>query len=592
MDSLMKKRWIALLLCCSILLSVCTGCNVSSLLWMARMLGETTEQSSVAFPEELPSSSAAPAETPSSSEAPSASAAEPAGEWKDYFPDDVWRADVDFSEVEYEHYELVWLEELSTQLVEAVAADPTIATFNEQDSEFLWELYYIYTMYVRIELDYMADPGAPGVQEEYTYAETVWYDAYEIYWETMSEVAREHPEIMAEAYADWQIEMFAEYEPGDGTDTELFLRESELVQEYYVLIDESYPDYSAICEVYVELVALRKEIAAYYGYDTYAEYAYDSVYYRDYTPEDVQAIWEVVKTDVSPVLWEHAYYGSDVYGLDYSPKAILLAMDSVLQDFSPEVYEAFCYMLEHGLYDIADTGTKVEIGYTTALPVLNQPFIFNSPYGEWYDYTTMFHEFGHFLSSYYAPGDLFFGAPDNDLCELQSQGMEVMFTQWYEEIVGSGNVPAAERALLVNLLGSIQQGAMYDEFQQRVYSEENLTADKVTEIFKDVYRDYGCPLYAGYEYEWATVLHNFEFPFYYISYGVSAVPALEIYAELQQDPAAAVDTYLTVAAMDPEMWYFAEAMEEAGLREVFDAATIAYVAEAAGKALTDARYGR
>ena len=103
---------------------------------------------------------------------------------------------------------------------------------------------------------------------------------------------------------------------------------------------------------------------------------------------------------------------------------------------SPEVREAAEYLIEHSLYDISYSEKKLPTGYTSYLYSFDVPFIFNCPYDSYADYTDMFHEFGHWLAGYYHGSDALYGVIDYDLSELQSQGMEVMFLQFYEDLFG------------------------------------------------------------------------------------------------------------------------------------------------------------
>ena len=64
---------------------------------------------------------------------------------------------------------------------------------------------------------------------------------------------------------------------------------------------------------------------------------------------------------------------------------------------------------------------------------------------------------------------------------------------------------------------------------------------------------------------------------------MSAVPALELYAIMQDSFDAAAYKYLTVSAMDTEAYYFSEAMDEVGFGRVFDEATAREVANALSK---------
>ena len=92
---------------------------------------------------------------------------------------------------------------------------------------------------------------------------------------------------------------------------------------------------------------------------------------------------------------------------------------------SPEVSAAAAYLQKYGLYDIEPDDGKLSTGYTTYLPLYDEPFIFNCPYGAYTDYTDMFHEFGHYLAFLDNGSDWLYGVSDYDLSELQSQGMVI-----------------------------------------------------------------------------------------------------------------------------------------------------------------------
>ena len=216
----------------------------------------------------------------------------------------------------------------------------------------------------------------------------------------------------------------------------------------------------------------------------------------------------------------------------------------------------------HPVRTYADT--KLSTGYTSYLYSYNVPFIYNCPYGSHLDYVDMFHEFGHWLCGYYHPSDALYGVIDYDLSELQSQGMEVLFLQYYDEFFGE-NAQLLKAETLLNLVYSVVTGAMYDEFQQKVYLEPDLTKDRLLELFREVYESYGFESYDGCEYRWADIIHNFQQPLYYISYAVSAIPALELYVRSIDSPNDAADAYLRVASMSDEEFFLTDALRETGL---------------------------
>ena len=306
------------------------------------------------------------------------------------------------------------------------------------------------------------------------------------------------------------------------------------------------------------------------GAANYSEYAYSAFYSRDYTPTDAQKIWKTAKEDFAPLLQKYtdsltqALWKDDLGAEECTEDRIVQALSYGAARMSPEIREAAEYLLDHQLYDISYDRKKLSTGYTTYLYSFDAPFIFNCPDGSYTDYTDMFHEFGHWVAGYYHGSDPFYGVTDYDLSELQSQGMEVMFLQFYDELFGA-TAQVLRGETLLNLVYSVVTGAMYDEFQQRVYLEPELSEERLLEIFREVYESYGFEIYDGYEYEWADVIHNFQQPLYYISYAVSAIPALELYVQSVESPNEAMDTYLRVAGMSDEEYYLTDALRETGL---------------------------
>lgn len=498
----------------------------------------------------------------------------------------VWRGDVKYSDMEYEHYEAEWFDEYTAPLYEMAEKGGSPEEFSDADYYIVDELYYVYTLLTLINIQQSAEPDNEEIVNELLYTQELYYTLNDEYWNVMHTLAvSPYAQLMEEAYGETAISWFEAYEPGDEGELGLYSEENALIQEYYRLMAQDEPDTEAVGDVYLQLVTLRREKAELYGYGSYAEYAYDYTYYKDYTPEDSQAVWDGVKQYFVPLMCE---YGADAMeraaylqssgSVDCGSEAILSAMDRILPDLSSELYTAFRYMMDYGLYDIEYDAGKANTGYTTTLYYVNEPFIFNAAYGEFYDYTDMFHEFGHFANAFYTQSDLLFGMSDNDLCELQSQGLEMLFTHYYDDIFGE-YADAARGYVLMDMVYSVVDGALFDEFQQRVYSEPDLTLERVNEIYAGLYEEYGYAPYEGYETEWMGINHNFEDPFYYISYCVSALGALEIYELAQQSWSEAVDKYLTVCAMDTEVYYYSEALREAGFGDIFSPDTYKEIAE-------------
>ncbi len=504
----------------------------------------------------------------------------------------VWHGDVDYSDMEYVHYDYQEFLKYVEPIYDMAENGGDQEDFYNADYELYDQLYYIYTLYTLADLRATSDVTDQDASQEALYMQDVYYDAIGSYYDAMHAVAvSENAELMESSYSQSLIDYFAAYQPSGDEDREIYSLENDLVNQYFSLISQPEPDYDAIGEIFVQLVELRQRDAQLLGYDSYADYAYESVFYKDYAPEDAQIVWQGVKDYIVPVMMSCGHsvqeksdllYSAD---LDCSVGAILSALEFVLPQISEELYEAYEYMCSHGLYDIGYSEDKVSTGFTTVLYYYNEPFIFNAPTKTYRDYTDMFHEFGHFANYFYTESDLVFGMSDYDLSELQSQGLEVLATFFYDDIFGSSLGEAMADSIILSMVFSIVDGAMYDEFLQRVYSMEDLTVEKVTEIFKDLYDQYGYAPYDGYEYEWMYVNHNFESPFYYISYAVSAIGALEIFSLAQEDFESGAEKYLTVSAMDTENCYYSQALSQAGFSDIFSESTYSDLADALYEAL-------
>ncbi len=493
------------------------------------------------------------------------------------------RTEIAFEEMEYFHYS----DEEFLALCDRVYAIAEEGGSEDELSEIINQLYtelcLLFTMIELASIEYYCNPMDTAWEEEMNYSSELYFLLSDEYMYALGAVANSpnsklleydfHPDdidYLAEVYGEKISQSDSELQ------MDMYSAENDLLSRYYTLMSEEMPDERAVAELFVELVKGRQEEAEWYGYDSYAQYAYESFYYRDYSPTDAEVLHQGVKENFAAVSEDFYWERVDIEDrlaagnrIDCSTEAVLGALERNLPKLSSELGEAFDYMKRNGLYNIDYSQQKANMGYTTRLYYYDVPFIFNAPYGYFVDYMDMIHEFGHFANAFYTTSDIIWGMSDNDLAELQSQGLEVLFTAFYGDIFGT-YADEAEDYLLMDLISSVVDGAMYDEFQQRVYAEKNLTADRVCEIFTEIYVDYGYEPYEGYEYEWIYLSHNFEFPFYYISYAASALPALELYSLMQTDPEAAAEKYLQVCAMDTEYYYFSEAIDEAGFSDIFD----------------------
>ena len=354
------------------------------------------------------------------------------------------------------------------------------------------------------------------------------------------------------------------------SEEEIALREaeSEAMSRYYEATDPE--DLAAIL---LALVDVRNDLAALYGYDSYADYAYEVTYQRSFGPDETAVFTDLVRDTVGGLFMQIREVQGESWtrpSYTYEGQDELFADVEVFIDtMGPEMSELYDYMTGNGLVDFEDLDTKQSGAFTMQLsPVGDEMFlyIYSDPYLGINDMTTLVHEFGHASAHALA----WSSSPDMEVSEIQSQGLEMLFSLWYDEAAGSSD--ASMMSTLI-MLYAILEGSIYDEFQQRVYEGDASTAEELDALFEEI-----C---AGYGYDpgrpWYTVSHTFSQPFYYVSYAVSAFNALEIFVDALEDPEAATEEYLDVLATP---YGYDDMVADLGMCDAFDAEDFAQVMDA------------
>lgn len=347
-------------------------------------------------------------------------------------------------------------------------------------------------------------------------------------------------------------------------------------------------------EIYCQLVKVRTDIAHEAGYENYADYAYREIYNRDYTLKDIQPVWEAVKENIVPLgeAVMNSINSRDLRGLHRETRSsgeeILDAIQPYMSRIDPELGETFDFMRQYHLYDIEYSDSKLYMGYTVALPAYGTAFIFNQPYGDFQDYIDTIHEFGHFNETFHCTQHNLWADFNIDVGEIHSQGLTLLFTEYSDELFGSYG-DAFSRIIIWNILDTVADGCLFDEFQATVYQNPDMSPEEINRLFKQLAEQYGY-LYGDDEevYDWIQVSHNFQDPLYYISYATSALSSLDLWLVSLEDRDKAVDIYMELSEISLSLPY-RQAIKEVGLRNIFRPEAISRMAEELEKRLGVAR---
>lgn len=333
--------------------------------------------------------------------------------------------------------------------------------------------------------------------------------------------------------------------------------------------------YEDAAEVYIDLVAVNNDVAESLGFDNYIDYAYTEIYERDYSPEDVESLYgyahnaaaldreirsyvtgpEFDLASIRPVLG----YGGDEY---------LEVMKTVAGRIGDEYLRLVEYMDRNGLLFLDAEEGQLPTSFTTSLREYNSAYISLCP-DSLYGMVVACHEMGHAANMC-----LNTDHTDNfDIMEIHSQGMESILASMLDGILPSGS--AEYSALMISSMNfQVVMSSVLTEFEIWAFETEDsgtvLTVDSLVSEFRGICERNDCDMDYGAGdsgYGWIEIPHLFETPMYYVSYGVSALNAMEIYVMCEEDMDKGVAAYRALTEQNGIDSYTV-AMERAGLSNV------------------------
>ena len=351
----------------------------------------------------------------------------------------------------------------------------------------------------------------------------------------------------------------------------LMEEEAQLLGQYYAVnaqasdVDFYSPEYldayaADLAEIYIDLIALRQEMAAHLGYENYVQFAYDFYYYRDYTPQQVTSYLADIRSELVPLYVD--YLQGDFWETELPPateQETFSYLSSMAKAMGGQIGQAFSLLSRGSLYDISYSPNKYNVSFEIYLPSYLQPFIYMCPTGTVFDNLTFAHEFGHFCSDHLSYGSI----AGVDVAEIFSQGMEYLSLCYAD-----GGAALTELKLADCLCLYVEQAALAS-FEQQVYglTGEELTVENVQQLYSQVCQAYGI---AGENWDsrnYVTIAHYYTNPMYIISYVVSNDAALQLYQLEQEQKGAGVAKYVeNLTTMEAQFLAF---VESAGLESPF-----------------------
>ncbi len=443
----------------------------------------------------------------------------------------------------------------------------------------IWAVYDAYDdFYTNLNLadiHYSADLTDTYWKQEYNYCTSVSSEV-DASLESLYQALAQSPIRDTLEGEDYFGEGFFDSYEGDGfwdeTLSDYMNRQAELVSQYYDLAGQAleveegseayYTQYGTqMAQLYVDLVALRQELADYLGYESYPQFAYDYYYYRDYTPEQAEAYTQRIRETMVPLYRQ--INGSGFWDRDwgyYTSDQTFSYVQDCAKEMGVDIWDAFRLLKRRELYDLDMADNKYDSSFEVYLTTYQVPYIFTNPQGTAYDPLTFAHEFGHFCNDYVSGGS----AAGTDVAEVFSQGMEYLslcYGQPDEQV---------RRLKMMDCLNVYVEQAAYASFEQQVYglTGEDLTVENVQALYGRIGREFGFDSWNWDERDFVTLTHYYTNPMYIISYVVSNDAAFQFYQMEQQEAGSGLSHFRQ--NLNTEEQYFLSFLQQAGLTTPFD----------------------
>lgn len=438
-------------------------------------------------------------------------------------------------------------------------------------------------VYFTHEMAYYADWENPSKDAMYGQTYEDYYVAFEIfYW------------VLCNGYSKSAYdELFAEYLGADTenkdllnyyttTSLDLVIRYGQSDSSYYSGALEDYYEVSgdtSLDEEDADLQCAEMYLDNLKTYDC-SNYLYD-YFARDYEAADASALYERMLTELQPLydelytlIAEHPYY-EDLYTDAFGVSDMLGTVQKYTKEISPELERSAKKLIDEEWYMIGQGDACYTGSYCISIPGQEKALLYIYQSEQYYDLYTAVHEFGHFHAEWRDDTPLFFQENCVDIAEVHSQGLSMLYTSFYDEIFGEA-AEYLELVTLYDLVDSIVCGLAVGEFEYRVMQQlDDITPKEVVELFYEI--NEACN--TGYVLK--DISHLYEQPGYYISYAVSAIPAMEIYQTMQDDFGAAVAKYEAIADISSNdgKYRIRGALKDCGFADIFAPETMESIAD-------------
>ncbi len=240
------------------------------------------------------------------------------------------------------------------------------------------------------------------------------------------------------------------------------------------------------------------------------------------------------------------------YTYDEAKKLILDALKPLGQDYCNVVSEA----INNRWIDVYPTPGKRSGGYSSGNAYDVHPYILLNYNGQYDDVSTLAHELGHTMQSYFSNKNQPFPTADYSIfvAEVASTFNEALLIhKMLEEIKDDDTRLSLLMNYLDGIKGTVFRQAQFAEYELRIHEKaergEPLTGDVLTEMYGEILKKYYghnegvCNIDDLYQVEWAYIPH-FYYNFYVYQYSTSFTASTALVEDVLNKKSGTIEKYM------------------------------------------------
>lgn len=318
-------------------------------------------------------------------------------------------------------------------------------------------------------------------------------------------------------------------------------------------------------EILFELINIRNTIAKNLGFNNYVQYSLYKLKRFDYNYKDISKFRNNIIEFIIPLckklgqvqkkelrLTKLEYF--DTIFFEEMPK-LKVCGNELLNEFKKSFAEVdedlshlFTNMLENDYIDFIQREDKVNFSITNYLAETRLPVVTGNYKNSYLDVQITTHEIGHSYQKYcasikdkkYIVSPLL-KYPTMEIAEMFSYSMELIMLNHVNNLFEESDYKKYYFMKIYNMVSNLPYICLVDEFQQMIYSKENLKIEDIKNIWLELANKYHLEKSnsghinldnGGYFYRQS---HIYLDPFYYIDYALSYFGAFAIWCNCEKN---------------------------------------------------------